>query len=172
MELISVLILSLSLSMDAFSLALAYGTLNLPRKLCMKISISVGMFHFFMPLLGMSVKYLLVQYSDLSFHYVTFLIYLYLGIMLLLEAREERKVSSILSLKDILLFSLAVSLDSFSVGVAQQKFVLLAPIFFAIFSCFFTYLGLRLGKKLYSFLGKVAIIIGGIFFCLLAFFHL
>ena len=62
MELLSIIIVAISLSMDAFSLALAYGTLGLGPKMLFKISLSVGLFHFFMPLLGMGIKYYLVQY--------------------------------------------------------------------------------------------------------------
>ncbi len=172
MEYISIIIVAVSLSMDAFSLALAYGTLGLENKLSLKLSLSVGIFHFFMPLLGMGVKYYLVQYSSISWHFITSIIYFYLGIMLLLESREDKKVSKLCSIKDILLFSLAVSLDSLSVGIAEQQFTLVAPIFYALFSFSFTVTGLKMGKKLNYIFGKTATIMGGIFFCILGIFHL
>lgn len=172
MEILSMILVAISLSMDAFSLALAYGTLGLENKLSFRIAFSVGVFHFFMPLLGMSVKYYLVKYSGMSLHFITSVIYFYLGIMLLLESKEDRKVSKIGSFKDIILFSIAVSLDSLSVGIAQQKSTILGPIFYALFSFFFTTLGLKMGKKLNYLFGKTATIIGGIFFLLLALFHL
>lgn len=172
MEFVSIILLAFSLSMDAFSLALAYGTLGLSNIFSFKISSSVGVFHFFMPLLGMSVKYYLMEYSSMSFDFITFIIYFYLGINFLLESREKRKVSKMCSMKDIFLFSLAVSLDSFSVGLAQLNLTIISPITFAIFSFFFTLIGLKLGKKLNSMFGKTAVIIGGIFFLILGFFHL
>lgn len=172
MEYISIIIVAVSLSMDAFSLALAYGTLGLGNKLSFKLSLSVGIFHFFMPLLGMSVKYYLVQYSSISWHFIASAIYFYLGIMLLLESREERTVSNLCSIKDILLFSLAVSLDSLTVGIAEDHFTLVAPLFYALFSFGFTITGLKLGKKLNYMFGKTATFMGGIFFCILGVFHL
>ena len=42
-----IIMIAISLSMDAFSLALAYGTLNFSLKEIKKISIIVGIFHFF-----------------------------------------------------------------------------------------------------------------------------
>ncbi len=158
--------------MDAFSLALAYGTLELDSIVCKKLSLTVGIFHFLMPVLGMGVKYYLVEYSHLSLHFVTFIIYLYLGIMLLLELKEERTVSRLTTIRDIVLFSLAVSLDSFTVGIALSTFTLVAPFSFALFSSFFTYLGLKIGKKMYQYFGKIAIVLGGLFFLILAFLHL
>ncbi len=172
MELLSIILVSISLSMDAFSLSLAYGTLDFSRMMCKKLSLTVGIFHFFMPLLGMLVKYFLVLHLSITFHFVTFFIYIYLGIMLLLELKEERQISLLTSFSEILLFSLAVSIDSFTVGIALENFTLLAPLSFAIFSCFFTFLGLKLGKKMYHLFGKFAIILGSLFFFLLAILHL
>ena len=52
MEIFVIMIIAVSLSMDAFSLSLAYGTVNLDKKSRLKLSIIVGLYHFFMPLLG------------------------------------------------------------------------------------------------------------------------
>ena len=48
-----VLLIGVSLSMDAFSLALIYGTYGLSRRNEIILSIIVGLFHFFMPLVGL-----------------------------------------------------------------------------------------------------------------------
>ena len=55
MEIFFVLMIALSLSMDAFSLALAYGTLEMNKSDRNLLSIIVGMFHYFMPLFGMFI---------------------------------------------------------------------------------------------------------------------
>ena len=41
---------AVSLSMDAFSLALIYGTCNMGKRNELLLAIIVGLFHFFMPL--------------------------------------------------------------------------------------------------------------------------
>jgi len=79
MELLSIIIVAISLSMDAFSLALAYVTLGLGPKMLFKISLSVGLFHFFMPLLGMGIKYYLVQYSGMTLHFLASIIFYLIG---------------------------------------------------------------------------------------------
>ena len=55
MDLLLVIVVAISLSMDAFSLSLAYGTLGMKKKQIWLLAIIVGVFHFFMPLLGMIV---------------------------------------------------------------------------------------------------------------------
>ena len=55
MELLILFTIAVSLSMDAFSLSLAYGTLNLEKKDINNLSLIVGIYHFFMPLLGLFI---------------------------------------------------------------------------------------------------------------------
>ena len=47
------ILIGISLSMDAFSLALLYGTYGLAKNEEITLSIIVGLFHFFMPLIGL-----------------------------------------------------------------------------------------------------------------------
>ena len=55
MSIILVIITAISLSMDAFSLSLAYGTQNLKKSQILVLSTIVGVYHFIMPLIGMAV---------------------------------------------------------------------------------------------------------------------
>ena len=50
---LTILLIAISLSMDAFSLALVYGLLIYSKKRKLLLSIIVGIYHFFMPLIGM-----------------------------------------------------------------------------------------------------------------------
>ena len=50
MSIIEILLLAVSLSMDAFSLSLAYGTYGFRRIDEILLGVIVGIFHFFMPL--------------------------------------------------------------------------------------------------------------------------
>ena len=59
-----VIIIAISLSMDAFSLALAYGTLNLNKKDIYKLSLTVGVYHFIMPLLGLFLGSIILKYIN------------------------------------------------------------------------------------------------------------
>ena len=55
MNIILIFIIAISLSMDAFSLSLAYGTISMSKKEINVLSIIVGIYHFFMPILGMLI---------------------------------------------------------------------------------------------------------------------
>jgi len=172
MKLSVIILLAFSLSMDAFSLALAYGTLDFSEHKKRKLSMSVGVFHFFMPLLGMAVKHYLELLFHISLDIVTFVLFIYIGITMLKDSKEECNMTLDMGIKGILLFSLAVSIDSFTVGVGIPSFTLVAPLLFSICSALFTYIGLYLGSKLHQAFGKVATVCGGIIFILLAFIYI
>ena len=58
--------------------------------------------------------------------------------------------------KEILLFALAVSLDSFSVGIGLKALTnnyIIAVTIFSLTSFIFTYIGLLLGKKINTLIG-------------------
>lgn len=167
-----ILLLAFSLSMDAFSLSLAYGTLSFEKKIKKRLSFSVGIFHFIMPILGMSVKYYLKDFFHISLDIITFLIFVYIGINMIINKEADKKIEFDMYLKNILLFSVAVSLDSFTVGLALADFILLAPFMFSLFSAIFTYLGLNIGERLHKRYGRMATIFGGIIFIILGFIYL
>ena len=140
--------------MDAFSLALAYGTLNLDNKKEIIISIMVGIFHFFMPLLGYKVGKIILNIININPIIIAGIIFIILGIEMLLSLLKEEKATLITNLFSIMLFSLTVSIDSFSIGIglnAISNNILLCSLIFSIVSFLFTLFGLKLGKTLSQF---------------------
>ncbi len=70
-----------------------------------------------------------------------------------------------MDLKELLLFGLAVSLDSFSVGIGLETIshhYVISALLFSMSSFFFTYLGLFLGKKINNRVGNISTLVGGI----------
>lgn len=163
MSLITVIFLAISLSMDAFSLSLAYGTLNINNKLV--LSIIVGIFHFFMPIIGNLVGYKIIRLIPINTSYIVFMILFFIGFEMIIESFKENNNVKYLYLNDMLLFGFAVSLDSFTAGIGLDfiyKYKFVSITLFSIFSFIFTYLGLSLGNYLNKIIGKYATIIGGI----------
>ena len=159
-----VVLLSFSLSMDAFSLSLAYGTMNFRKKKRKELSFIVGSFHFFMPLLGHFFGDFLFSLLPISPNWVIFFILLAIGVQMILDSKKEESVKK-LNLVESLLFALAVSFDSFSVGIGLitfTKHIILASILFSIVSAFFTYLGFSLGGRIEEKIGKRSTILGGV----------
>lgn len=169
-----VIIIAISLSMDAFSLALAYGTLNLNKKDIYKLSLTVGVYHFIMPLLGLFLGSIILKYIN-NPNIIVFIILFIIGIQMIYETFKEEDIKNIVSFKQMLLFGLAVSVDSFSVGIGLNvisKNYLYCSTIFSLFSLSFTYLGLILGKKINNIIGKTSTIIGGLILIIIAFMYL
>lgn len=150
-------VMAIGLSMDAFSLALAYGTTKIPINKKVLLSITVVIFHFFMPRLGALIGTELLLNYIAKANYLVGIIFLILAIEMLLSRKEE-KTGSITNMISIILFSFTVSIDSFSVGIALSLTTtdINSPcIIFALISTLFTFLGVELGSKIaYKFENK------------------
>lgn len=167
MHALMIIIIAISLSMDAFSLSLAYGTLNINKKDTRLLAFIVGIYHFFMPLLGMLIGSLILNLLPISPNVIVFIVLLFIGIEMIGESRNPhtQKDMKIMSKRDLFLFAFAVSIDSFSVGIGLKSIsnhVILSALTFSFSSFFFTYLGLVLGKKINNKIGTISTLCGGI----------
>lgn len=142
MYFVELFLLGISLSMDAFSLA---ASLSVNIKSYNKYSFCVGIFHFFMPLLGVIVgrciKKIIYIPSDEIF--ICVLVFIILGILFDKKTNLERLINPFL-------FAFTVSIDSFSVGLSISNNYLVPPLIFTICSIFFSKLGFYLGKRIKS----------------------
>lgn len=166
-----VLLIGISLSMDAFSLALIYGTYGLSRKNEIILSMIVGIFHFVMPLIGLFFGNLIYGYFIFNVNLVVGIIFGLIGIEMIVSSVKEEEVKILVSFVGFLFFGLSVSIDSLTTGVGlsaiSHDYIEVASVFMVV-SGIFTYLGLRLGKHLNDRFGKYATMIGGIMMILLA----
>ncbi len=175
MTFLIVVVIAVSLSMDAFSLSLAYGTLNIPKKQIIQLSLIVGIYHFFMPLLGMNVGNIIINILPIKTDTIVFLVLSIIGLQMILESLKNGRKLNIMNILELLFFGLAVSLDSFSVGIGLKSIYhepLICSLIFALSSFVFTYLGLILGKKINELVGTISTIIGGIILIVLGIFYL
>lgn len=165
MSILIVLILAIGLSMDAFSLSLIYGTLDLDKRLEKITSIIVGIFHFFMPIIGYKLGKIILNLIKINPDYIVGIIFIALGIEMLFSIKKEEQVKLLTNILSIIIFSFTVSIDSFSTGIAfgaSNTNVLIPCIIFSVVSGTFTYLGLILGKKLSETYGTISVMIGSI----------
>ena len=163
--LFTMFLVGISLSMDTFSLSLCYGTLNLSNKKTILLSIIVGIFHFFMPLFGLTIGNLIINNLVIDGKYLILLIFSVLGVDMILEAFKEKEKTLLTTFLGILLFAFSVSIDSFSTGIGLNLMtdnILGSLIIFTLTSSIFTYFGVKLGKVLNTKFGKISNIIGGI----------
>lgn len=165
MSLLMVLMIAVSLSMDAFSLSLAYGTLSMEKKERRFLAVVVGIYHFFMPLLGMVLGAIILKFLPLSPNIIVFIVLSFIGIEMIIDSFKQDRSIPVIKLSEFLLFGLAVSLDSFSVGLGLKVIYsnpFISCALFSISSAFFTALGLFLGKIIHEHIGKISTFFGGI----------
>ena len=169
-----IILIAISLSMDAFSLSLAYGTLNLEKKAILNLSFIVGIYHFIMPLLGMVIGSTIINILPIKPSIIVFIILVLIGIQMIIESFKEIEVTHLMTIKALLLFGFVVSVDSFSVGIGLKTIsdnYYLSALIFSISSFIFTYLGLILGKKINRLIGKTSTLIGGIILIIIGIFY-
>ena len=136
--------------MDAFTLSLNYGLLNIPKKRILLVSISVGLFHFIMPLLGMQVGKISILVHA-NFKIILILVLTIILIESIKSLNEESEKEYNLTIINIIIFSILVSFDSFSIGIGIKYItenIYLGSLIFTILSFTFTYLGFTLGRIL------------------------
>lgn len=163
MSLLITVVIAIGLSMDTFSVSLIYGTLGLNKNMQKLVSITVGLFHFFMPILGYQVGEIILTLIKVEPEIIVGIIFILLGIEMLLSIVKEEKVKSLTGIIACMLFAFTVSIDSFSVGIGfgiEKSGIILNCIIFALISGIFTYIGIYLGKKLKGTIGNYSTFAG------------
>ena len=160
----TILLIGISLSMDAFSLALVYGMQGMTPKQKILLSIIVGIYHFIMPLIGLSFGTILTNINLISIDIIASLILIYIGVDLIISnSKKEDRIE--VTKTGFLIFGLSVSLDSLTVGIGLKAITssyLLSSIIFSLSSLIFTYLGLILGNIIGNKIGSYSKLTGGI----------
>lgn len=157
-----IILIAISLSLDAFSLSLAYGLMNFSKKKIFLISSVVGLFHFFMPLLGLLLGELIIDTIKIN-PKIILLIMFSLVILEMIKGLKDESEKISLNIIGTLVFALLVSIDSFSVGIGLSYIannIFLAAFIFSISSFLFTLSGFFLGKIISIKLEKISKIIG------------
>lgn len=171
----TVLLVAISLSMDTFSLSLSYGMFNIKKKEILKISLTVGLFHFFMPILGNCCGNIIIDVLPIELKLLMGIIFLSISFNILLSLFKKEELKPINNIIDIIIFSFTVSIDSFSTGIGLNIFNMshiLISLIFMIVSFLFTFIGLSLGKVLHEKIGKIAEIIGIVILISLSIFYI
>jgi len=163
MQLISIFVIAIGLSMDAFSLAVLYGTLNFNKRKTLTLASSVGVFHFFMPLLGNILGLALIRILPVSSNIIVGIIFLGISIQMFFSVFKEEEIVDLKGIIAIILFAFTVSIDSFSVGIGLPAICnskITAVTIFSSISFLFTFIGLTIGSKLNKKFGKASTLIG------------
>ena len=175
MNIILIFIIGISLSMDTFSLALAYGTLSFKKREMLSLALSVGLFHFFMTIIGFVVGSNIVNLIKVDESIIVFIVFLFIGVNMIIESFGKKESVRVLNIREIFSFAFAVSIDSFSVGIGLDVLtnnILVASLVFCLISFLFTYIGLMIGTKIGNIFGKLSTVIGGFTLIILAILYI
>lgn len=164
-EFFGLLFMALALGMDAFSIGLGMGSYKLRLKQVLIIGFTVGIFHVWMPLLGIFSGKLLSAQFGLFASYAGAGLLLFLGLQMLLTGIQGKGDTVVAPVgTGLILFALSVSLDSFSVGLSLGMLgsrALMTILCFGFAAFFLTVSGLLLGRRVHTYLGKYSLVFGG-----------
>ena len=113
MKIITIILIAVSLSMDAFSLALIYGTQAISKKGKILLSIIVGLYHFIMPLIGLSIGLFVTDKIIINTNILVGIILSLIAIEMIISSFKEKEEEFLLSIPGYLLFGLSVSIDNY-----------------------------------------------------------
>lgn len=162
MGILTLFLIGISLSIDAFTMALAYGLVGVKKKNIIMSSLIVGIFHFFMPLLGNMIGNKLLNSFKINPKYLIIIIIILLLIEMIKSINEKEKQID-MNLLGMISFAFLVSLDSFTVGIGINYITstpIYASIIFAFVSSFITLIGFILGKYVSYKFEKISKYIG------------
>lgn len=165
LKIITIFLIAVSLSMDAFSLALIYGTQGITKKHKILLSLIVGIYHFIMPLIGVAIGTVITKKILVNPNIIVGIILSLIAIEMIISSFKEEDKKFLLTIPGYLLFGLSVSIDSLTTGIGlsliTQKYIF-SSFIFAITSLSFTFFGLNIGDRLNKKYGRISTILGGI----------
>lgn len=164
MKILTIILIAISLSMDAFSLSLLYSTKGIKQKDKIILSIIVGSYHFIMPLIGLSIGYFITSKIVFNTDILVGIIFSLIAIEMIISSFKVKEEKFLLSIPGFLIFGLSVSIDSLTTGIGLQTITnsyILSCLIFSLTSLIFTFLGLNLGNILHQKYGKISTVIGG-----------
>jgi len=182
--LIEVLFLALALSMDAFAVSIGLGAKckASPVRLALMAGAYFGVFQAFMPLLGVLGGISLLGWFEALAPWIAFLLLGIVGGKMILEsinqapggdaAAEVLSDTRSVTHKVMLVLAVATSIDALAVGVALPLIdfnPLLACLLIGVTTWLFSCLGVFVGVKSGTLLGRRAELSGGVVLILIGF---
>lgn len=149
LEILALITIGFSLSIDAFTLSTLYGIINCSNKKICLVSLITGFFHFIMPIIGFLLCRYVNKYIDINSKYILILVLIFIMIEMIKSLKDEKLENNEMALIDMFIFAFLVSIDSFSLGLGINYItnnIIIASLIFALMSGVFTFLGFKLGN--------------------------
>ncbi len=166
---ISILLISFALSMDAFSLSISLGTTNIIEDNKKLYLLFITLMHGLFPFLGLLLGNIIISYIHININIFLILLYIIVGTLMLIE-EDNNKINNYTVLT-LLILAFSVSFDSFSIGLGLKyisRYTKTSLLLFGLTSGIFSYIGLNLGKSFKESYEKCANIVGATILYILA----
>jgi putative Mn2+ efflux pump MntP len=172
MSFLSILIIAVGLGMDAFSVAIGIGAVRgrVSPGPVLRLSVSFGIFQFFMPVLGWLAGRTVVERISAYDHWVAFGLLLFVGARMIHESfagegRERTDREDPTRGWTLLMLSVATSIDALAVGMTMA--LLKTPILYpsaviGVVAFAMTMAGMLAGRRLASLFGRKVELLGGL----------
>lgn len=157
MNIIEIVLLAVSLSMDAFAVALCKGLAikKLNFKSCAIIGTWFGIFQGLMPLIGYLLGSTFADKITSIDHWIAFVLLAIIGANMIKESfgKDEEKADASLGFKTMLVMAIATSIDALAVGVSfaftdfnPDWFVYIAFVIIAVTTFTLSAIGVKIGN--------------------------
>lgn len=170
-DIYSLILLSIGLAMDAFSVAIVagFGLGKVKLSDSLKVSSAFGAAHVVMPVLGWFLGSTVLDLIQRWDHWLAFLLLAFVGGRMLREGlnpeTEEINASDLLGFASLIMFTIAVSIDALAVGLSfslEELSIWIPSLYMGAGTLIFTFIGLNIGNKTGQYFGKKAQIAGGL----------
>ncbi|MCE0540489.1 manganese efflux pump MntP family protein [Kineosporia rhizophila] len=175
MSFFTLLIIAVGVSADAFAVAVAKG-LHLRRvtaRDAASLALGFGFFQALMPLVGWLLGRSFSSYITEIDHWIAFFLLGLIGLKMIWEAvspPDEEDDSDGISLRELLLLSVATSLDALAVGISfafLSVSILPAVALIGVTTAVLTLVGVIIGRRAGGRIGRPAEIAGGVILILI-----
>lgn len=150
-------IIAISLSMDAFAVALCKGLAmkKIEPKSCLIVGAWFGIFQGLMPLIGYLLGSTFAEKITSVSHWIAFVLLALIGANMIKESfeKDEECTDCSLGFKVMLVMAIATSIDALAVGVGfafidfkPDWFVYIAFILIAVITCTLSAVGVKIGN--------------------------
>ncbi len=170
MNKLEIIIIAISLAMDAFAVSICKGiTLKKDYKAALIISFYFAIFQTLMPIIGYifgsNMKYL----SSID-HYIILFILSIIGINMILESKENKLLDDKINFNSMILLALATSIDALALGITFSFLdvdILSTILIIGIITFILSFIGVLIGSRLGNKFGSIAEFIGGVILILI-----
>ncbi len=170
MNFLEILLISLSMAMDAFTVCLGAGTsdqVNGPRPR-FRLAFHFGLFQFIMPVVGWLAGTTIETYIRSFDHWIALGLLAVVGLRMIrsgLDKNGEHQNGDLSRGWTMILLSIAVSIDALAVGLSLGLigvFIWYPAIVIGVVTGLMSLLALRIGNRLGKRFGKTMEVIGGL----------